>query len=133
MGQIYHHYSKWEDYNAGMWRKATREDERKYLEMAIQFTGNSELYGEWMIKVTEQWPFSCEHNLTDVEQNRRAWIGHAAVCLAIGCPESITRMAWAYLTKDQQDKANAVADYAISLWERKNGRIKDYAKELFDL
>jgi hypothetical protein len=70
--------------------------------------------------------------LTDISQNRRAWIGHAACCMAIKCPEYITRSAWGYLTKEQQDLANAEADRAIAWWERnKGGEI--YAKELFDL
>lgn len=132
MKQIYHHYSKWEDYNAGMWRKCSKLDEGKYLDDAIRFTGNAELYGEWMLKVIDQWPVACEHNLSDVDQNRKAWIGHAATCLAIGCPESITRMAWGYLSKEQQDSANAVADIAIRKWERGNGFGGNYAKELFE-
>lgn len=133
MEQIYHHYSKWEDYNAGMWRKTSKDDERKYLEDAISFTGDAELYGEWMLKVIDEWPVACEHNLSDVGQNRKAWIGHAACCLAIGCPESITRQAWGYLTREQQDRANNMADIAIKQWEQKNGFGENDAQELFDL
>lgn len=128
MDQIYHHYSKWEDYNAGMWKKPTKEDERKYLEMAIKFTGDAELYGEWMLKVLDAWPIACEHNLSDVGQNRKAWLGHAAVCLSFGCPEAITRQAWGHLTQEQQDKANYKASEAIRKWENANGMGQ---KELF--
>lgn len=120
MEQIYHHYSKWEDYNAGMWRKTSKDDERKYLEDAIRFTGDAELYGDWMLKVLDEWPVACEHNLSDAGQNRKAWIGHAACCLAIGCPESITRQAWGFLTEQQQHDANLKASEAINKWERDN-------------
>lgn len=119
--QIYHHYTKWEDFQAGMWRKVGKKEGMRYLEDAIRFTGDHQLYGEWMIKVVDEWPNACEQNLSDIDQNRKAWIGHAAACLCFGCPESITRQAWAFLTKDQQDKANESANIAIKKWESITG------------
>jgi hypothetical protein len=115
--QIYHNYTLWEDYLNGMWRKVSKIEECEYLKRAIEFTGNHELYGHYMIEVVNNWRYSCEHNLTDKSINRRAWIGHAACCLAFNCPEYITRMAWHNLTVEQQDMANAQADSAIKLWE----------------
>ena len=89
--------------------------------MAIEFTGDAELYGSYMLRVTQEWPNSCEHNLTDRSQNRRAWIGHAAVALAIQCPEDIVRSAWSRLSEKQQIDANAQADAAIRSWECQRG------------
>jgi hypothetical protein len=116
--RIYHPYEKWEDYINGMWRKVTPEEEKEFLQKAIEFTGDHKLYGSWMQKVIKAWPVACEHNLTDTGMNRRAWVGHAAVSLAINCPEYITRMAWWNLSKEQQDLANDQADRAIEKWER---------------
>jgi hypothetical protein len=96
------------------------DDKKLFLEKAVAFTGDPELYGNWMLEVVEKWPICCEQNLSDTGMNRQAWIGHAACCLAIGCPEDITREAWSRLTQDQQDKANAKADFAIELWEALN-------------
>ncbi len=118
--KLWHHYLKWEDYQNGMYRTLSGEEKKEFLNKAVEFTGNAELYGSWMLKVIEAWPVSCEQNLSDVGMNRRAWVGHAAVCLAIGCPEDITREAWGSLTKQQQDEANAKADYAIVQWELKH-------------
>jgi len=133
MEQIYHNYEKWEDYIHGMWRKETSDNEKHFLDKAIDFTGDHKLYGEWMVKVTLEWKIACEQNLTDLSQNRRAWLGHAACCMGINCPEYITRDAWGYLTKKQQDDANMMADIAISGWEKRNGITEGYyAKELFD-
>lgn len=120
MKRIYHPYWDWEDYKAGMWRNISKEEETKYLSKAIEFTGNAELYGQWMLKVIELWPIACEHNLSATGINRQAWIGHSACCLAINCPEQVTRLAWHNLTQKQQDEANAKADYAIKLWEEKH-------------
>ena len=117
MKRIYHNYLKWEEHHAGMWQGLPKEEADKMLPKAIEFTGDHKLYGSWMMKIIYAWPYSCEQNLTDNSINRRAWIGHAACCLAIGCPEHITRQAWHYLTQKQQDKANAQADKAINIWE----------------
>jgi hypothetical protein len=113
----WHHYLKWEDFQNGMYRTLYGEEKKEYLRKAIEFTGNAELYGDWMLQVVEKWPISCEQNLTDTGMNRQAWIGHAACCMAIGCPEDITREAWSELTDQQRDEANAKADFAIELWE----------------
>ena len=99
-----------------MWGTVTHR--KTWLDMAIAFTGNAELYGEWMLKVSDSWKYSCEHNLTK-SGDKRPWIGHAAVALAIGCPEDIVREAWAQLTEKQQDEANAKASEAIKYWKEK--------------
>lgn len=117
LAQVFYPYIKWEDFQAGMWRDVNKEDEKIYFEKAVKFTGDSNLYGSWMLKVIEKWTYACEQNLSDFQINRQAWIGQAACCLAFGCPEYITRQAWNTLTKTQQDKANKKADEAIKRWE----------------
>lgn len=119
MKRMYHPYTKWEEFHAGMWRDISHEEEEEFLKKAIEFTGDHELYGSWMLKVVDSWKISCEHNLSDTSINRQAWIGHAACCLAIGCPEHITRRAWHCLSNEQQEKANMKADIAIEKWEKK--------------
>jgi len=116
MKRVYHHYEKWEE--KGMWQKASKGEEARLLKLVIDFIGNANLYGSFMMRVIEEWPYSCEHNLTDISMNRQAWIGQAAVYIALKCPEDITRLAWHYLTREQQDEANQKADDAIAKWER---------------
>jgi hypothetical protein len=120
MRRIYHPYTSWEDYHAGMWRKITAVEEEESLRKAYDFTGDAVLYGSFMRRVTEEWPLSCEHNLSDTAMNRRAWLGHAACCMAIEVPEYITRRAWWMLTQEQRDAADAQADHWIRYWENKN-------------
>ncbi len=115
--RIYHHYEKWEDFKAGMWKRCLPEDEKELLEKAIEFTGNHVKYGLAMMRVIREWPLTCEHNLTDNSINHKAFIGHCAVCLQLDIPEYITRLAWSYLNKDQQDKANERAQYAYEMWK----------------
>jgi len=74
-----------------------------------------------MLKVVNEWHFSCEQNLSKIDTNRKAWIGHAAVAMAIQCPEDIVRQAWGFLTNEQQVLANNQAKQAIELWESRSG------------
>lgn len=115
--RIYHPYWEWEEVKANMWGGVS--DRKRFLKRAIEFTGDHKLYGRFMVKVADQWNKSCEHNLSNATQNRRAWIGHAACALAFECPEDIVREAWKHLTEDQQYKANKKADEAIEYWENK--------------
>ena len=134
--RIWHPYWAGEDFHAGMWTAIKAKDRKAMLDKAIEFTGNAVLYGKYMRQVAKLWPISCEHNLTDSGINRKAWIGHAACCLAIRCPEDVTREAWAHLTQQQQDEANAQADAAIAQWEheRKNTAVHQDlgAQRVFD-
>ena len=123
MKRIFHPYDKWEDYIFGMWRKLPPKEEAVYLEKAIFFMGDHLLYGKYMIRAINEWPNGCEHTLSCLGMNRQAYIGHAAACIAFGCPEYITRLAWHELTQQQQDLANEQADIAIKIWE------ENYAKD----
>lgn len=120
MKQTFHHYTKWEEYAFGMWKIVPKETELAILPLAIEFTGNHNLYGAAMLRVISEWPISCEQNLTNVSINRKAWLGHAACCLQHGWPEYIVRQAWHFLTQKQQDDANAQAANAIKIFESKH-------------
>jgi hypothetical protein len=113
--RVYHHYLDWEENDYNMWGSVVNK--KAYLEKAIEFTGDHKKYGRFMIKVIENWKISCENALTDYSLNRKAWVGHAACALALGCPEDITREAWGKLTDEQQLLANKKASRAIQLWE----------------
>lgn len=115
--EIWHPFWSLEEVTNNMWGDV---DHRKtWKDIAIVFTGNAELYGDWMLKVCEEWRNSCEHNLTK-SGDKRAWIGHAAVAMAIKCPEDIVREAWGHLSDEQRDNANNKASEAIAYWREKN-------------
>jgi len=107
----------WEETKYNMWGSV--DNRNKFLGMAVDFTGNHILYGEWMKKVVADWRYSCEHNLSNIKSNRRAWIGHAACAYYMQCPEDIVRAAWSMLTDEQRNLANEEADKAIEMWENK--------------
>lgn len=113
--RVWHPYNKWEEASHNMWGVVV--DRKKAIIMAIDFTGNYKLYGFYMTRVINEWPVSCENALTDYYMNRKAWVGHAAVALALNLPEDITRQAWKELNYEQQYLANKEAIRAISSWE----------------
>lgn len=134
INKINHPYWLWEENKFNMWGKVS--DREVVLKKIIEFTGNHKLYGKYMLRVVQEWKYSCEHNLSDVSQNRQAWIGHAACALAFKCPEDIVRQAWHYLTDHQRELANKEADKAIQYWEdsfleEKNMRFKSGVQKEF--
>jgi len=112
-------YWEWEECTRNMWGSVSHR--KTWVSMAAEFTGNAELYGEWMRKVVERWPNSCAHNLSK-SGDKHPWIGHAAVALAIACPEDIVREAWAMLNDEQQRLANIKASEAIDYWKESNAK-----------
>lgn len=132
MKRVYHPYWDWEEIKFNMWGTVT--DRKKYLKKAIEFTSDHKKYGRFMRKVAEKWPISCENALTDSTINQKAWIGHAAVAMALECPEDITREAWGHLTDEQRYMANKEASRAIEIWKynyvESNGIYKDMGGEM---
>lgn len=115
MKRIYHPYWDWEEVDHNMWGDVS--DKKAALRKAIEFTGDHKRYGRFMMRVVTEWRYSCENALTDPNLNRRAWVGHAAVALAQGIPENITREAWGHLSDEQRLLANREAERAIQHWE----------------
>jgi len=116
--QIFIPYWEWEDWINGMWNKG---DESR-LQDAIEFTGDWQRYGSAMGEVIEAWPRTMLNSLTNPSINRRAFLGHCAVCFKLGIQESITRQAWGLLTNQQRYDADAIAEKHIHHYElqRKN-------------
>ena len=87
--RIYHPYWKWEEVIYNMWGVVTdkRNNEKKCLELMQDL----EKWSSYMERVTKEWTFSCEHNLTDNNINRMAWLGQAACALAMEIPADIVR------------------------------------------
>lgn len=115
--QVWRKVSEWEEVSHNMWGESL--DPKGDLEKAIAFTGDYKLYGSYMKRVCEEWPVSCENALTDPHLNQKAWLGHAAVAMALGIPEDITRKAWGFLTDEQKYLANKEAEREVTLWKER--------------
>lgn len=119
MKQVYVPYWEWEDWLNGMWAKGSEDR----LQEAIEFTGDWERYGNAMKEVIVAWPRTMLNSLTNPSINKRAFLGHCAVCFKIGITEDIVRMAWKRLTDEQRRLADKVAQETIDEWKRKYSNI----------
>ena len=114
--QVWHSVDRWEEITHNMWGRV--DDRAGYTQQAIAFTGDHKLYGSFMRRVCQEWPYSTENALTDPYLNHRAWVGHAACALAFNCPEDIVRQAWSHLSDEQKLLANQEASRAVADWRR---------------
>jgi hypothetical protein len=112
--QVFHPYTAWEDYRAGMWRCVVIDE---HTELAARLLGDPDTFYAAATRMVQDWTNAAEHNLTNTEQNRRAWIGQATCCHLAGIPEAATRLGWWLLLLTERDTANAVADRVIGEWE----------------
>lgn len=120
--QVWHPYTAWEDWQAGMWQSP--RDVTAEMERAAQILGDPPVFLEAARVMLREWPTAAEQNLTDMAQNRRAWVGQATCCHLAGVSEQATRQAWWTLTVTEQYEANMTADRAVLEWqhERENDR-----------
>lgn len=126
MIQQYTPYWLWECYKNGMWDKSI-ELNPDTLSMAIDFTSDHKLYGSAMREVVFLWENSMLNFLTNKSINRKAYLGHCAVCYKIGLPEFIVRAAWKHLSEKQRSLANLEAEKTIKIWEQKQ-KLKNMLK-----
>lgn len=128
MKRIYHPYETWEDYKAGMFSLEVRLD---YIEKSTELMNDIKTA---MLRVIKEWPISSAHNLSNVNSNRKSWLGQASCCINHGSSELETRMCWRTLPKDVQSQANKAANEVIEIWETENNfNKKKYVKEDFTL
>lgn len=115
-----HPYWLWEDYKNGMYEIGTATDEK--IQKSIDILSDCDLFWDAMCQMEIDWKYCFETNLTNTNQNRRAWLGQAACSYCVGNEFNVTIMAWNALKKEQQDSANETANNMIKLYEAKNGK-----------
>lgn len=129
--QVYHPYTVWEDYQAGMWQ--TPANLTADMERAAHILGTPPVFLDAARTMLREWPNAAEHNLTAMVQNRRAWVGQASCMHLASVPEEATRQAWWTLTAAEQYTANMVADQAIVEWERDRESVERPALFVIDI
>jgi len=120
--RILHTWDKWECYKAGFYDNQkegmTKEDcEIEYKNLL----SNLDLFESSLLRVINEWKFSCEHYLTNENKNRIAWLGQSSLCIAKGIP-SIFRGGFQLLTTEEQTRANEMALKYLNIWLENNKR-----------
>jgi len=126
--QVFKNYTEWEDYLSGMYDVNGIIDKDVKVIHAIQLLNNEIGFYNACKEVVNNWINATAVNLTNNDQNKRAWLGAAACMYKHNCPEYLTRIAWNLLNKENQNKANAVAEHIINEYIKSN----NHEKTLFD-
>ncbi len=121
MTRVYYPYTECEEFanGGGMWRQVTGHARDAYVQAAAGLMAEPDVFERAMIRALDEWPKSCETNLTGQGNNQRAWLGHAGCYLAVESPEELTRLGWHQLDAVQQLAANAAADRVIAEWRER--------------
>lgn len=100
-----------------MWRIMRGERRKEFIRLSAFLMRDCAAFYAAMSRALTEWPRSCEHNLTSLDSNRIAWLGHAGNCIAHQSPEEATRAAWHLLNPREQDAANAAAARVLAIWD----------------
>lgn len=117
MTRIYHTWEKWECYPAGFYESQPPSDmtAREAQDAYANFLRNVPQFESAMCRLIDEWPNSCEHYLSNDKMNRIAWLGQAAVCIALGIPHGF-RGGFNQLTQAEQQAANEAALRWLNAW-----------------
>lgn len=124
MQQKYYHYTMWEDFQNRMYDEI-KEGREERVQLACKLLSNETLLYEQMTRVTKEWKYATEQNMTNNSINHQAFLGQTACSIWKGIKEDETREAWGRITSIQRYKANKVADRVYKEWkhryEKENG------------
>ena len=124
MIRVYHNFMNLEEYKRGMWRITRGDERKKYIQASANLMMDVDRFYDAMHQALNEWPDSCEHNLTADSMNRIAWMGHAGCCVGVGSPEDCTRAGWYFLSDRQMEKANHAAARVLSLWTPSGAQLR---------
>jgi hypothetical protein len=116
MNRIYHHHSKWEEVDYGMYDPINIKEKNIMVQRVINFFRQKSLVEKYMAYVVDSFRYSCEHIFTNPNFNKIAWLGQASVSVWGNIPKDITIIAWNYLDKNTQEQANNIAKNEIERW-----------------
>lgn len=116
--QIFHHFSKWEDYKCGFYDSSCFNI-NEHIEKSVKLLSNQKEFRRYAQIMINEWVYSCEQNLTDPSLNKIAYIGQGACCVANRTPAFATRLAWSYIDEQDQIEANKTAREVLKEWKYK--------------
>lgn len=125
MTRIFHPWDKWEDYRHNFYGGVCEYKQDKSLEIYAALLKNLNEFETALKIITNEWKYSCEHNLSNENMNRIAYLGQAANALVYKVPHNVSMGAYNLLSLTEQEKANQLAEKYLNLWlERYNESTK---------
>lgn len=103
-----------------MYENVLKDKEIDYIDKSVCLLSDSDKCLKAMKRVVNEWTISTRVNFTNIDSNRRAWLGQAACYIEVGTPEHLTRTAWGIMDSESQNMANRIAETVIKEWETDN-------------
>ena len=122
--RIYHPYNLWEDYKFGFYDNLSGGDKKDKVNNVLEMFNDANKTKKNMLRVIDEWKYSCEHNLTNSSMNKIAYLGQAACCIYAGVPSTVTMEAWSLLTNDVKERSNKIAEEVLNIWLENNKNIQ---------
>jgi len=124
MMRIFHPYDKWECYKYNFFGGVLDYDKNNTLETYAGLLKDLPAFETALKIIINEWKYSCEHNLTNENMNRIAWLGQAACALVFNVPNSVCMGGYNLLTLEEQQAADAMAQKYLNLWLEKHEHTK---------
>lgn len=121
MKQVWHPWTEWECYRAGMFDGEVNMDAETAKAAYADFLRDIPRFNAAMSRVVKEWPVSCEHFLSNPNTNRIAWLGQAAMCIETGVP-CVYRGGFNTMDIEERTAANAAADVVLQRWIKQHAQ-----------
>ena len=115
MERIFHPYWLWEDHINGFYETDNKNKNDK-IKSVLKLFSSEYLTRKYMDLVLIEWVYSCEHNLTNPNLNKVAYIGQAACCLFDNVPSLVTMNAWKMVDVYDRIRSDEIANQTINKW-----------------
>lgn len=125
MKRVFHPYDKWEDYHHNFYGGILDYDKDDTLGLYASLLRDLSAFEAALIEITTNWRFSCEHNLTNENMNRIAYLGQASCALVYNVPHNVSMGGYNLLTKEEQEAADKLAEKYLNLWLEKYEHTKE--------
>lgn len=121
MKRIYHPWHLWEDYKHNFYGGVSEDFQRdNTLKLYASLLRDLPRFEAALKTITDEWEYSCEHNLSHEGMNRVAYLGQASCALVYKVPHSMSMSGYNLLTDEEKIAADAMAQKYLDLWLQKN-------------
>jgi len=117
--QRWHPWHLWEDHEHGFYNNISGKKKRQIAEAVVVLFKDTPRLAAAMRAVAENWQYAMEHNLTNPNLNKIAYIGQCAACLEVGAPATVTMEMWSTLDASVRKAADASALSVLKDWEQR--------------
>jgi hypothetical protein len=116
MNRIHHSWDKWEDYRYNFYGGMGDypKDDTKALYASL--LKDLPRFEAALKRVINEWPYSCQHNLSNESMNRIAYLGQAACALIYNVPSHVSCGGYNLLSDEEKAAADAMAKKYLDLW-----------------